>query len=131
MTQISEVHRRYNPLKREYILVSPHRMQRPWQGQLEDKDVLIEIEYDDKCFLCPRNTRSSGLVNDDYKSTFVFKNDFSALLPQDKKEKESESELFKSQPCSGQCHVICFSPHHSKTMGNMSITEIEDRKSVV
>ena len=127
---IAGVHRRWNPLKKEYVLVSPHRLQRPWQGQMEDGSVAEEIQYDPNCFLCPGNTRASEDINDDYTTTFTFKNDFSALLPaeqddaQKKDEKMQKSELFKSQACSGECHVICFSPNHNKTMGKMSAEEV-------
>ena len=74
-------HRRFNPLLRDWILVSPHRTQRPWQGQLEITAKPGEVEYDPACYMCPGNTRSTGRVNPKYENVFVFDNDFPALLP--------------------------------------------------
>jgi UDPglucose--hexose-1-phosphate uridylyltransferase len=77
----SQPHRRFNPLIGEWILVSPHRTQRPWQGQTEDKTNDKQPEYDSNCYLCPGNERADGAFNPDYADTFVFTNDFAALLP--------------------------------------------------
>src|SRR4051812_15266807 len=76
-------HRRYNPLKREWVLVSPHRTDRPWQGQTEKTPAIAALQYDPTCYLCPGNARARGLRNPIYTSTFAFDNDFPALLPQD------------------------------------------------
>src|SRR5262249_59915390 len=75
-------HRRFNPLLREWILVSPHRTQRPWQGQVESAARKNEVEYDPTCYMCPGNSRSTGNVNPQYTNVFVFDNDFPALLPE-------------------------------------------------
>lgn len=119
-------HRRYNPLTNEWILVSPHRAKRPWQGQNESvaKDALPE--HDPNCYLCAGNLRSNGVQNDNYENTFVFENDFAALLQEEiATATESGSELFRFQPERGINKVICFSPQHNLTIPEMEITAIE------
>ncbi len=78
---LTRPHRRFNPLTGEWVLVSPHRLQRPWQGQTEKRAPEERPRYDPTCYLCPGNERAGGLQNPDYESTFVFTNDFAALLP--------------------------------------------------
>ncbi len=117
-------HRRFNPLTGEWVLVSPHRYKRPWQGMEERKSRRKPKEYDSKCYLCPGNKRASGEVNTDYESTFVFKNDFSALLPDIPAVPRGNSDLFKIEGVTGECRVICFSPKHNITLPEMSISEI-------
>jgi len=117
-------HRRYNPLRGEWVLVSPHRTKRPWQGQREtlaDERPL----YDPKCYLCPGNARAGGQTNPDYKGTYVFENDFAALLVE-KPDKLDDSEdlLYRRQPVSGTCRVICFHPRHDLTLPQMQQHEI-------
>lgn len=116
-------HKRFNPLKEEWVLVSPHRTQRPWQGKNEEPvsgDLPI---HDPDCYLCPGNKRANGERNPVYKSTFVFKNDFAAL-------KESGSigikldGLLQIKEEIGICRVICFSPNHSLTIPEMHILDI-------
>lgn len=116
-------HRRYNPLIEEWVLVSPHRAKRPWQGQLEELDEEQKPKYDEKCFLCAGNSRINGEVNDDYKDTFVFTNDFAALK-HDTPIIESDEPLFKMATEQGESRVICFSPDHSKTLPQLSVKEI-------
>ncbi len=120
-------HRRQNPLTGEWVLVSPHRIIRPWKGQIERQTSKELPEYDPKCYLCPRNERTVGIKNPNYKRTFVFKNDFSALIKDSKKsidEKIETSELFISKEVSGTCRVICFSPSHRLSLPEMETSEI-------
>lgn len=116
-------HRRYNPLINEWVLVSPHRAKRPWQGQVETLNEKQQPAYDDTCFLCPGNTRINGEINNKYQSTYVFKNDFAALRD-DTPDVESHDPLFKVATEKGESRVICFSPDHSKTLPQLSVNEI-------
>jgi UDPglucose--hexose-1-phosphate uridylyltransferase len=136
-------HRRYNPLTREWILVSPQRANRPWQGQVEKTRPPSLPDYDPECYLCPGNKRAGGVTNPSYAGPFVFDNDFPALLPQGESprlpiggqpqpsiptlsEFEAEhSSLFKAKPETGVCRVICFSPRHNLTLPQLSLEEVE------
>ncbi len=121
----TQPHRRYNILTDEWVLVSPHRTKRPWQGKT-DKSVTVKKEkYDESCYLCPTNKRASGDVNPDYPGTYSFNNDFAALL-QDTEENTFDKGLLKASTESGLCKVICFSPNHSLTLPLMSISEINN-----
>ncbi len=120
-------HRRFNPLKREWVLVSPHRTQRPWQGQTETKSVETLLSYDPECYLCPGNLRAGGLRTEKYTTTYVFENDFAALkldTPQFSID-EDEKGLLVAAGESGTCRVICFSPRHDLTLAKMSVAEIQ------
>lgn len=108
-------HRRYNPLLQEWVLVSPHRAKRPWQGQQDEPDQSVLPAYDESCYLCPGNTRINGEVNPAYEGTFVFTNDFAALQP-DTPDSASSDPLFRYESEQGCSRVICFSPDHSKTL---------------
>jgi UDPglucose--hexose-1-phosphate uridylyltransferase len=112
-------HRRYNPLLGEWLLVSPHRTKRPWQGKVEKSPAANLPEFDPKCYLCPGNTRADGSQNPKYDSTYVFVNDFSALLPDVPVESMSEKGLLVAQSEQGLCKVICFSPKHNLTLSLM------------
>ena len=111
-------HRRYNPLTREWVLVSPQRTARPWQGQVEEVQPQNFPEYDPSCFLCPGNERAGGSRNPAYKSTFVFDNDFAALQPETPAEEYAHGLLIAGgEP--GICRVVCFSPRHNLTLAAM------------
>ena len=116
-------HRRYNILTGEWVLCSPHRNKRPWQGKLETLPNNIRPKYDDKCFLCPENKRITGDINPDYKDTYVFQNDFGALLV-DTPEIEVTDNLLVAYSERGICKVICFTPDHSLTIAEMEIIAI-------
>ena len=119
----SHPHRRYNILTGEWILVSPHRTKRPWQGRLEDVAKEERPSYDADCFLCPNNVRASGDKNPDYKDPYTFKNDFSALLP-DGPQEDFIDGLLKASSETGICRVVCFSPDHSLTLPVMETQDI-------
>ena len=117
-------HRRYNPLTGEWVLVSPHRTKRPWQGQVEKPAIEERPEYDPTCYLCPGNERAGGVKNPEYDGTFVFQNDFSALMPGVPEGQAGNHELLLSKSESGLCRVICFSPRHDLTLPEMDVTNI-------
>jgi UDPglucose--hexose-1-phosphate uridylyltransferase len=117
-------HRRFNPLRGEWILVSPHRTKRPWQGQVESVASDDRPSHDPKCYLCPGNKRSGDLDNPNYDSTFVFVNDFSALLPDTPQAGGAEDDLLRVAPVWGECRVICFSPRHDLTVAEMAAPDI-------
>jgi UDPglucose--hexose-1-phosphate uridylyltransferase len=118
-------HRRFNPLTREWVLVSPHRTKRPWQGQVEKLPAATRPQYDPKCYLCPGNERAGGHKNPVYEKTFSFENDFAALLPGTPEGGYGKGELFRAEAERGLCKVVCFSPRHDLTVAEMSVEEIE------
>lgn len=128
-------HRRFNPLTREWVLVSPHRAKRPWLGQVEKVNEEQLPAYDPTCYLCPSNTRVGGSVhNPAYTGTYVFDNDFMAVLPpaddvvievQDNKASDPITELFNAESVPGLCRVVCFSPRHDLTLPELSVAEVE------
>lgn len=107
--------------------MSPHRTQRPWQGQVEKTAPEPAVSYDPACYLCPGNERAGGARNPDYRSTFVFENDFAALYPQVPEFHLNESGLLVAERERGNCRVVCFSPDHGLTLARMdqaSIVEV-------
>src|SRR5438270_1140248 len=112
-------HRRFNPLTREWVLVSPQRTQRPWQGQVEKIPSEAPPQYDPNCYMCPANKRASGAVNPPYASTFVFDNDFPAMLPDTPALKEEQGGLLVAEGEPGLCRVICYSPRHDLTLSTL------------
>jgi UDPglucose--hexose-1-phosphate uridylyltransferase len=127
LQNLTGVHRRYNPLTREWILVSPHRMERPWLGQVEWVPEVALPAYDPDCYLCPGNARANGERNPDYQDTFVFDNDFSALLPNAAGVLEAaraQSALLVSHPERGVCRVVCFSPRHDLSLAQLAVPQI-------
>ena len=120
-------HKRFNILTGEWVLVSPHRAKRPWQGQNEEIVKEKKFSYNENCYLCATNTRINGEINPDYKDVFVFTNDFAALQKDSPKFSINDG-LLKAESETGVCKVICFSPDHSKSLADM---EVEDIKKVV
>lgn len=116
-------HRRYNVLTGEWVLVSPHRTKRPWQGKNEEPAQLSTQNYDPNCYLCPGNERAGGAINPEYKEPWAFTNDFAALLQDVAIEKYDEG-LFKAESETGICRVVCFSPNHSLTLPLMEKKDI-------
>ncbi len=117
-------HRRYNPLLDEWVLCSPHRLQRPWQGQVEDEPPETRPTYDPSCYLCPGNVRANGERNPAYTATFAFDNDFAALLPESPLGPVNEGGLLVAEPATGRCRVLCFSPRHDLTLAEMDPSAI-------
>jgi UDPglucose--hexose-1-phosphate uridylyltransferase len=126
-------HRRYNPLTREWVLVSPQRARRPWQGQVEKMPAENIPSYDPSCYLCPGNQRVSGVQNPAYTSTYVFDNDFQALLRPEQAPESAEapgllpdSALFQAEPDWGICRVGCFSPRHDLSLPELTQSAVEE-----
>ena len=117
-------HRRRNLLTGEWILVSPHRMKRPWQGQTETPPPPTLPTYDPTCYLCPGNERAGGFVNPNYTHTYVFDNDFAALRTDTPDGEAQSGRFFQAQAETGVCRVICFSPRHDLTLARMDLPDI-------
>ncbi len=125
LTQFRESpHRRFNPLLRKWVLVSPHRTKRPWQGKVERHPAQSQPEYDPNCYLCPGNERAGGARNPKYESTFVFDNDYAAIKPDVAPAAIDESDLLIARTERGICRVGCFSPRHDLTIPRMTVEEI-------
>ena len=118
-------HRRYNPLLRQWVLVSPHRTDRPWQGEVNKTSGFSDVHYDPQCYLCPGNTRAGGHVTPKYESVFVFDNDYAALLPDSPEpDRAGAPELLRAERERGRCRVLCFHPDHSLTLARMELADI-------
>jgi UDPglucose--hexose-1-phosphate uridylyltransferase len=117
-------HRRHNPLLDEWVLCSPHRLERPWQGQVEATPPEERPRYDPSCYLCPGNRRANGATNPPYTSTFAFDNDFPALLPEAPPGAALDDDLLRARPTRGICRVLCFSPRHDLTLTDMDVPGI-------
>lgn len=127
MNLTEDPHRRLNPLTNEWVLVSPHRTARPWQGDVAPPEANNAPQYDPNCYLCPGNARAGGVRNPTYSSTFVFENDFAALKP-DVSPGCADVEcagLLVAESEHGICRVMCFSPRHDKSLATMECREIE------
>lgn len=127
MKLTKDPHRRLNALTNEWVLVSPHRATRPWQGEVAQLQTEREPTYDPECYLCPGNARAGGIRNPAYASTFVFENDFAALKPLVGRERLDADRMglvvAESEP--GICRVICFSPRHDLTLATMPLDAIK------
>ncbi len=117
-------HRRRNALTGDWVLVSPHRTKRPWQGQHERVAAERRPAYDPQCYLCPGNERAGGLTNPPYDSTFVFTNDFAALMPNAPAVGHADGDLLAAEAVAGTCRVICFSPRHDLSLPELELPAI-------
>jgi UDPglucose--hexose-1-phosphate uridylyltransferase len=117
-------HRRFNPLRQEWVLVSPHRNDRPWQGHVDPSPSDDAPVFDPVCYLCPGNERARGVRNPRYTSTFAFDNDFPALMNTTPAFATSGSDLLVARGERGVCRVVCFSPRHDLTLARMDTSEL-------
>jgi UDPglucose--hexose-1-phosphate uridylyltransferase len=118
-------HRRYNPLRKQWVLVSPHRTQRPWQGEVNAASGFSDTRYDPTCYLCPGNERAGGAKTPVYDHTYIFDNDYAALLPDSPApETEGWPELLRAERERGLCRVLCFHPDHSLTLARMALPDL-------
>ena len=124
MTIFDQPHRRQNALTGDWVLVSPRRTMRPWQGEKHYSESGNIPSYDPECYLCPGNNRASGNQNPDYNGPYIFQNDFPSLLPETEFI-EKETPLFKSQSVSGNCRVLCFSERHDLSLPELELSSIE------
>jgi len=124
MTIFDQPHRRQNALTGDWVLVSPRRTMRPWQGERHYPESGNIPCYDPECYLCPGNNRASGNQNPDYTGPYIFQNDFPSLLPETEFI-ESETPFFKSQSVSGNCRVLCFSERHDLSLPELELSSIE------
>ena len=124
MTIFDQPHRRQNALTGDWVLVSPRRTMRPWQGERHYTESGNIPCYDPECYLCPGNNRASGNQNPDYTGPYIFQNDFPSLLPETEFI-EKETPLFKSQSVSGNCRVLCFSERHDLSLPELELSSIE------
>ncbi len=117
-------HRRYNPLRRQWVLISPHRTQRPWQGEVNPSSGFSNVHYDPECYLCPGNKRAGGHLTPRYESVFIFDNDYAALLPDSPAPPADSSPLLHAEQERGRCRVLCFHPDHSLTIPRMELAAV-------
>ncbi len=115
--------RRHNPLTGDWVIVSPGRANRPWQGSEEKAAAPASNRWQPDCYLCPRNARTSGIVNPDYRGAFAFDNDFPALDAV-VHHFDGNEPLLRAESITGRCRVLCYSEHHDATLASLSTREL-------
>ncbi|WP_163937812.1 UDP-glucose--hexose-1-phosphate uridylyltransferase [Paraferrimonas sp. SM1919] len=125
MSDQHTTHRRKNPLSGKWVLVSPHRNNRPWSGATETPSIQSLPDYEQTCPLCPGNTRANGEQNPSYSATHVFNNDFGAIIENlDPTPTSPAPHFIEQHVTNGECRVMCFSPNHNQTLAQMSKVQI-------
>jgi UDPglucose--hexose-1-phosphate uridylyltransferase len=119
-------HRRRNALTGDWVLVSPHRAKRPWQGQQEPAADAPRPAHDAACYLCAGNLRVTGERNPEYTGAHVFGNDFPALMQDVPPVLASSDPLFELMSARGACRVVCYSPDHSKTLPELPLHTVRE-----
>jgi len=115
---------RWHPLRREWLIVSSHRNDRPWLGETVDEGRDTDAPYDPACYLCPRNTRVSGEANPDYGSVYVFDNDHPCVGPASPEIPEPAPDFYRSRRADGMARVVCYTPRHDLTLAELTQQEI-------
>ena len=121
----SASHRRLNQLTGEWVLVSPHRTSRPWQGEIEKLREAERPRYDPSCYLCPGNERVSRARNPEYKGTYVFDNDLPCVSFDAPASPPEPAGIYRNRPAHGVARVVCYSPRHSLTLAELEPFEVE------
>jgi UDPglucose--hexose-1-phosphate uridylyltransferase len=115
---------RWHPLRREWVIVSSHRNDRPWLGETVNEGRDEEPQYDPGCYLCPRNVRISGQRNPDYRSVYVFDNDHPCVGPASPAELELTPAIYRNRRADGMARVVCYTPRHDLTLAELSHAEV-------
>ena len=117
---------RWHPLREEWVIVAAHRQDRPWSGGTVEHAEEELPEYLPDCYLCPGNVRVSGKRNDDYAGTFVFDNDHPSVSPDAPETLVPPTGIYRNRPARGIARVVCYSPKHNLTLGELEREEVAD-----